>query len=662
MGGSWQRVRGVFAMALLHVSFLVVEAGSGIPTLTEADFAERLRGTTSALVAFVAPWCIACRVLLTELVRVQSVLAQRSAELLVAQCDVSREARLAARYRAWRTPVVVLFPDTRVLAPGLQVTFNGQLLHGNIIAFINGARGPASRHVHSPEEVCKAVKKSGGAGTFVGFFRSSTEESLLQDVWTMDCVRRYHRAFALAHGPATETGERLWEWAGLEWDPHGSRSEEAVLFVPAGGPGCEEVPTARFTLPEGTGASVWREQVERFCAWCERQVLSPVTVFDASRAAALDGTFDWLLLLFASRGLTLDEERHQLDRLFPWERRRLERFIVAACAHDKRYRELLPVLVPWGEDDVTAFRGSFGVHQGDPTVPIARRAGEGAGRAAACDLLPGAAAADEDAATAGLGRRRRIALWAVVLFNTRTRRKYPAPGGAGWCPGDELALCHFTDAALDGRVPAHFRSQAMPPAGTRSGPPPGVAELVGSTFGHEAVEPVVAGTAEVLLLVYAPWCSHSMNFQPIWRSLAENVAGMAARGGEGGHHSLPESPLLPGESAIGKRRLSQVGRLLLAQMDGTQNEHPDLPPLARFPTVLLGVRSPPRLSDDLSKVRFPKGFPSGNASAFWGAAPSPGPAVHFLVYSGDASLAGLRAWVARHSVMMPPLTEPWGLN
>ena len=44
--------------------------------------------------------------------------------------------------------------------------------------------------------------------------------------------------------------------------------------------------------------------------------------------------------------------------------------------------------------------------------------------------------------------RHRIELFAASLFNTRTRRKYPAPGGAGWCPGDELALCLFTDAVL----------------------------------------------------------------------------------------------------------------------------------------------------------------------------------------------------------------------
>ncbi|CAE8639802.1 unnamed protein product, partial [Polarella glacialis] len=113
--------------------------------------------------------------------------------------------------------------------------------------------------------------------------------------------------------------------------------------------------------------SSWREQVDAFCAWCERQALSPVTVFDAPRAAALDGTFDWLLLLFAPKGLTQDQDQHgsnetgQFAAAFSWEKKRLQRFAAAACAHDRRYHEVLPVIVPWGGEDISSFRGSFGL-------------------------------------------------------------------------------------------------------------------------------------------------------------------------------------------------------------------------------------------------------------------------------------------------------------
>eukprot|EP00434_Breviolum_minutum_P020080 symbB.v1.2.017712.t1/scaffold1384.1/size122353/2 len=83
------------------------------------------------------------------------------------------------------------------------------------------------------------------------------------------------------------------------------RSDDACDFAPSGGfmvyqegGSSPSKPWASWTWRQG---APWRDQVESFCAWCERQVLSPVAVFDATRAAALDGTFDWLLLLFAPK-------------------------------------------------------------------------------------------------------------------------------------------------------------------------------------------------------------------------------------------------------------------------------------------------------------------------------------------------------------------------
>ena len=41
---------------------------------------------------------------------------------------------------------------------------------------------------------------------------------------------------------------------------------------------------------------------------------------------------------------------------FGSELRRLERFLRAACAKDRRYQELLPVIVPAGEEPLNAFK------------------------------------------------------------------------------------------------------------------------------------------------------------------------------------------------------------------------------------------------------------------------------------------------------------------
>lgn len=55
--------------------------------------------------------------------------------------------------------------------------------------------------------------------------------------------------------------------------------------------------------------------------------------------------------------------------------------------------------------------------------------------------------------------------------------------------------------------------------------PQGVVEAVGTTLGSAAFEPLASGRAEaVVLLLYAPWCAHSLNFFPVWSALAEGLA------------------------------------------------------------------------------------------------------------------------------------------
>jgi len=602
---------------------------------------------------------------------VKHSLAQQSGQLLVAQCDVSREVGLGARYRTWRTPMVLLFPDTKVLAPSLQLVFQGQFLHANMMAFVhNGLRGRAApSQLRTPEDACKVARSNKGPGAFVGFFLSPHEDSLLQAVWALECASRHGRSFALAHDATGASAERLWRWAGLEWDEGGRRSEEAVLFIPGGDASCESKATAaaRFSLPQVSNqasslslSSSWRQRVDSFCAWCERQMLAPVTVFDAARAAALDGTFDWLLLLFAPSG-RMEEENHDSERLFAWEKQLLEHFIADAQDRDGRYRELLPVLVPWSEDDVAALCESLGADCQEPKAPLQRSSSVGEDPPVACMVgqEPG-----------------RYELWAVVLFNTRTRRKFPAPRGEGWCPGDELALADFTSAALSGQVAPFFKSLLEPSAAVRASAPPGVSELVGKTFGREAVEPVAAGHAEVLLLVYAPWCGHSLNFAPLWHTLAAKFARAAAAKAAAQPTDKGGTGIAPGVvddtgAAASKRQepnassLNQlrVGQLLLAQMDGSQNEHQDLPHVTTFPTLLLGVRSPPasanRVAANATESCLPKSVSDLDCTA-WAGTVVPQPVatdISFLSYKGAASLAALQAWIAKHSSFAPILQD-----
>jgi len=212
----------------------------------------------------------------------------------------------------------------------------------------------------------------------------------------------------------------------------------------------------------------------------------------------------------------------------------------------------------------------------------------------------------------------------VVLFNTRTRRRYLDESGGGWEPGDEAALCHFVVSVLSGEIQPHCKSaedteeegsplasEVDDAATVLSGSPTsagnawalqtGVMEVVGKTFTAKVLEPVLAGTAEVLMLIYAPWCSHSLNFFPIWHALTE---GDLYRG-------------VPGER-----------QLLFAQMDGTRNEHVNLPVVTRFPMILLVL---PPLPSSATREQ------------------SAEPRVRYLSYEGTASLQGLREWVQHES-------------
>ncbi|CAE7235280.1 unnamed protein product [Symbiodinium sp. KB8] len=1081
--------------------------------LTQETFAKTIQRGQRALVAFVTPWCLACRLLMAELEKLHEALQP---QVLVAQCDVSKETGLANLYSAWRTPLVVLFPDTEVLLPGLQVIYAGQMHYSSLLSFANA--GPWPPQLRSPLDLEEVVRESGRAGTFVGFFRSPEAAGHLQDLWPLDCLRRHNRAFTFARW-ANETDrnqsrgeEELWRWAGLgarkalrikevqegqllkqeiELDSNTGSADlspvEAVVYVRADEDACQFAPSDKYVMYQEGGSSSssarispssWRERVDAFCAWCERQVLGPVAVFDAPRAAALDGTFDWLLLLFAPKDVTEDQEG---ESGFLRERRRLERFTSAACAKDRRYGEVLPVIVPWGgeeaenisakltvfsysaamsvceragqwqkglqilqqmkaattqadvvvynaaistcghagqwersmalfkelqdealqcnviscnsvisaceragnwtaalgcfEDlilsrrlqadaisynsmitalaaagrwqhamqmldelqrgriratvvtcsavmaaceaagcweealqlfgfllkesvqanqisynsaisvcetcgawhhalllatqmgscavgrdqitynsalsaapwhqaasllseaagrclrasvitlnssidvcgaaaqwqqalrlldspagqafdvitfnstvsamssvswesscllmaamqrqvhksdivgytaaissceevslwyqaaflladmakqqtrvdslsvslvvgafeknaswqqtlsflhdqrtqlvavniltynlvmatcldasewqrvlalfrtlggetvranaitysfcveacdngghlkgqdspvfardlhsagfealrelrkkrqhahahDILAFRASFGLGPQDPALPLPRQ-GEGGDLRTGCHALQ-----DADNEDTEPGRRRRLVLFATSLFNTRTRRKYPAPGGAGWCPGDELALCLFTDAVLDGKVLPQIRStKRFPEPDVAS---PRVKELFGSSVEVEVLQAVAQRRAEVLMLVYAPFCSHSLHFFALWRQVSDAMHAMTG-------------PSLNASAPV----------LQMAQMDGMQNEHPELPPIRQFPTLLLCLPKETGAADVLSS------------------------SVVFKQYQGPGNLAAILSWISRNSAVAPRVVGVEGLS
>lgn len=253
----------------------------------------------------------------------------------------------------------------------------------------------------------------------------------------------------------------LWEEIGV--------SEETVVFLRDG----RQVPMPRFETQD------WRQRVEQFCAWSERMSLGDAALLDPERAAALDGTFRYLLLLFA--GKTPVTELEHLSKF----KRELE-------LQDSRFSELLPVLVPWsdGDDGIESLRDTF------------------------------QATVDNCSATA--------------LFDTTTRTRYAGPT---WC-GDMEHLRRFALDVLDDRV-ARIQSQAP----STGGAPEGVLEL-GSDFANL--------TQPLLVLHYAPWCAHSLNFVPLWHRLAAEL-----------RDTLP-----------------------LAQLDGSRHEHPEIR-IRAFPALLL---------------------------------------------------------------------------
>ncbi|KAI8470781.1 MAG: protein disulfide isomerase 1 [Monoraphidium minutum] len=103
----------------------------------------------------------------------------------------------------------------------------------------------------------------------------------------------------------------------------------------------------------------------------------------------------------------------------------------------------------------------------------------------------------------------------------------------------------FAQGLLDGKLTPEYKSAAIPDEPTDGG----VTIVVGKNF-----DKVVKDEGkDVLLEVYAPWCGHCKSLEPIYKKLA--------------------------------KRFNKIDSVVIAKMDGTENEHPDVE-VKGFPTII----------------------------------------------------------------------------
>lgn len=107
------------------------------------------------------------------------------------------------------------------------------------------------------------------------------------------------------------------------------------------------------------------------------------------------------------------------------------------------------------------------------------------------------------------------------------------------------SLEKFAKSVIEGTAPKRTKSAAVPKEPLDEG----VTVVVGSTFDSIVQDP----KKDVLLEVYAPWCGHCKSLAPIYSKLA--------------------------------KRFKDVDSVVIAKMDGTENEVPDLE-VQGYPTLL----------------------------------------------------------------------------
>lgn len=128
----------------------------------------------------------------------------------------------------------------------------------------------------------------------------------------------------------------------------------------------------------------------------------------------------------------------------------------------------------------------------------------------------------------------------VVGFEMSKNKKYRLREAIS-----DKVVAKFAAGVLDGSVAPEYKSAPIPDEPTDGG----VAIVVGKSF-----EDIVKDQEkDVLLEVYAPWCGHCKALEPVYKKLA--------------------------------KRFAKVDSVVIAKMDGTENEHADVD-VKGFPTIL----------------------------------------------------------------------------
>lgn len=161
----------------------------------------------------------------------------------------------------------------------------------------------------------------------------------------------------------------------------------------------------------------------------------------------------------------------------------------------------------------------------------------------------------------------------VIGFYMEKNKKYKMAGAFS-----QEALAEFAAAVIAGTAPSEYKSAPIPEDNDDGG----VKIVVGKT-----VDSIVKDkTKDVLLEVYAPWCGHCKKLEPTYKKLA--------------------------------KRFAKVNSVVIAKMDGTENEHADIDAKG-FPTILF--------------------FPAGENQA------------PISFEGGDRSLKALTKFIKQHAAM-----------
>jgi protein disulfide-isomerase A1 len=128
----------------------------------------------------------------------------------------------------------------------------------------------------------------------------------------------------------------------------------------------------------------------------------------------------------------------------------------------------------------------------------------------------------------------------VVGFEMEKNKKYTM---SGEITAENIEA--FAQGVADGTAHVEYKSAAIPEDDLDGE----VKIVVGKSFDAIVKDP----TKDVLLEVYAPWCGHCKSLEPIYKKLA--------------------------------KRFKSVDSIVIAKMDGTENEHPDVEAKG-FPTII----------------------------------------------------------------------------